>query len=178
MQDFPEVRRLPNAYTSGIGRIVSRWAYLEWTMTEITHTLLRLNNLKLYRIAVRGGRAAEYVTMWREMLRVHGLSVASDLKDLAKRLQKIENERNLIAHGLWIRNPLTGALNVWLIRGTWDAGPNQGISHRIKPKAAPRSPADLTTTFRDIDALIVSLGALHEEVTRGLNAEPGATKKA
>jgi hypothetical protein len=27
--DYPEVQRLPTPYATGIGRIISRWAYLE-----------------------------------------------------------------------------------------------------------------------------------------------------
>ena len=67
MINYPEVRRIPTSYATGIGRVMARWAYLEWQLGTILCKLTRIgpNEMK---------------------------SLVIDIDDITKRLQTLSQE--------------------------------------------------------------------------------------
>lgn len=169
MQDFPEVRRLPAPYAAGIGRIIARWAYQEWLLTEITRRAMGVGP-KQARLAMRELRAEDHIKTMVQLLSVLKIEVKLPLDELKRDLRKQEDERNLYAHGMWIRDPKTRQLRIWRIRGSWESGPLQGQSKRIKPEPVKRSPADMKATCREMDRLARLSWKLHQRVKAALAA--------
>jgi hypothetical protein len=168
MQNFPEVRRIPNAYAAGIGRVISRWAYLEWLLTDITYGVLNIGP-KQGRMVVRDVRAYERVEMIRDLMKLRKIATTIDMNRLMDDLDAAEKDRNLLAHGMWIKHPSTGELHVWFIRGAWRPDPKQQkVSRNIKPQAVRKTPADLTARYKDIDRLIGELRNLQTEVVKAV----------
>ena len=56
MATYPVRDKLPISHTTEIGRIITRWAFLEWLLRQIAYLLLDLNP-KAGRLAVRDPRA-------------------------------------------------------------------------------------------------------------------------
>ncbi len=168
MQNFLEVRRISNAYAGGIGRVISRWGYLEWLLTDITHRVLGMGP-KQGRLVVRDARAYERIETIDTLMRLRQLKTNVNLRELASDLKSAESDRNLLAHGMWIKHPRTGRLHVWFIRGAWRPDPKKPkVSRKIKPEAVRKAPADLRACYREIDRLIGELKKLRAEVEKAV----------
>ena len=62
MPTYPVRRKLPVAYSTEIGRIITRWAWLEWELKRVAYTILEIGP-KEGRLSVREPRAHDYLTM-------------------------------------------------------------------------------------------------------------------
>jgi hypothetical protein len=170
--DYPEVRRLPTPYAAAIGRVISRWAYLEWLLTSIAYKTLGVNP-KLGRITVRQQRADEYITMIEHILQVHGLSVPLPAPSFKKRLKDAEDQRHQLAHGLWLRHPRTNELRVWLTKGNWEPTPAGATGLRkITPQAISKTPDEMRSTYKEIDDLIALTRQFERGIERALASLP------
>ena len=67
MKTFPVIKRLPTNYYTHIGRVVSRWAYLEWKLRRIVYALLQVGP-KHGRIAVREPRVVDCIVMIEDLM--------------------------------------------------------------------------------------------------------------
>jgi hypothetical protein len=147
----PVVQRLPTSYVTGIGRVISRWAYLEWLISRMTYEALGVNP-KQGRLAVRQARPDEYVTLIQDLLKTRKLSVPIPDPDptLKARLRKAKAARDYLAHGLWTRHRKSGELGLWLIKGEQpssasDPAQPRNLSKRSGPAAknsAESTPSD------------------------------------
>lgn len=170
--DYPEVQRLPTLYAAGIGRVISRWAYLEWLLARVTYQALGVNP-KHGRIAVREPRGDEYIKMIQDLLRVRGISVPLPDPDFKKRLEHARKERDHVAHGLWLRHPQTNELRLWFTKESWPttAGGPSG-PRKITPEAIHKTPTDLIATYKEIDALIALARQFEHAIQAALAPSP------
>ena len=74
MPTYPVRPNLPVAYSTEIGRIITRWARLEWELKRIAYTILQIGP-KEGRLSVREPRAHEHLTMIEDLMRVRGLDL-------------------------------------------------------------------------------------------------------
>ena len=86
-------KRLPVAYSTEIGRIISHWAYLEWRLKNVTFALLDVGP-KVGRLAIREPRASDYIGMFIDLMAVKGIEVSTDLKALKKLLAGLKEKHS------------------------------------------------------------------------------------
>ncbi|XKM42719.1 hypothetical protein A4U53_021200 [Rhizobium ruizarguesonis] len=104
------VHDLPDELAALIGRVVVAFAKLEHKLTALTALLLQLNKMP---------RAAERLDMALDLLAIKDISVETDTAQLRKLVQEVNEERDLIAHSIWLQHPATGELYMRRTRGKW-----------------------------------------------------------
>ncbi|MBY5350567.1 hypothetical protein [Rhizobium leguminosarum] len=112
------VHDLPDELAALIGRVVVAFAKLEHKLTALTALLLQLNKAEA-RIVLKMPRAAERLDMALDLLAIKDISVETDTAQLRKLVQEVNEERDLIAHSIWLQHPATGELYVRRTRGKW-----------------------------------------------------------
>ena len=106
MPTFPPRHRLPTAYSTEIGKIISRWAYVEWRLKSIVYVLLMIDP-KQGRVVVPQASAVGAFQMVQELLPLRGIKPSLDLKAIKEQLENIEEFRNAVAHGVWLKHDQT-----------------------------------------------------------------------
>ena len=155
--------RLPVYYSTQIGRIITRWAYLEWRLHETAYLLLKIGP-KEGRLAVRAPRVADYVTMLQDIARVKSVTVTENWKDLKNLLVEAESYRNRLAHGVWMKCPGTKNPVIRDLSGAYVQGVVIVEKARINPLAVEVKPSDLRNIITAIHALTQRIERLHAEI--------------
>lgn len=169
MQTFPVIKRLPTAYYTHIGRVVSRWAYLEGKLRRIVFALLQVGP-KHGRIAVREPRVVEFIEMVEDLLYLEKIQTRVDLKKLKKALQEIESHRNKISHGIWVKHPNSKTPILQDTKGTHPKESRDFDQHpkarkgRINPKAMNVTIANFKNWTGVIDNAVAGLERLASEI--------------
>ena len=122
MAVYPARYRLPVSYSTEIGRIITRWAYLEAVLRTTAYLILRVG-AKHGRVAVREPRVVDYVTMLQDLMHLESLKTRVDLKTLKKSLEEIEALRHKLAHGIWLKHPSTKLPVLQIVKGSYPPSP-------------------------------------------------------
>jgi hypothetical protein len=131
----------PRKYAYPAMRVVAHWAFIEFMLQSAVYELLGLDP-KRGRVAVRDPRPDEYGSLFKDLLKLAGYSVgpntAKFLKELPSYLKEQRAARDLLAHGLWAKNPETREHVIRNVNGKWSKTPdNESLSRRIIPEAHP-----------------------------------------
>lgn len=174
MLDCPELSRIPSKYVAAIGRVIVRWSYLEWfTKERILYTAAGLGE-KEGRFCVKECRPKEAIALVRHLTAIHQLRVPLPIHDLEKRLEKAKDERDQLAHGLWLWHPVKKSLRLWQTKGSWNPtkpGAPTGPK-KMTPEIVVKTPADIVRTYRDIDDLIRHLHQFEKSLRGALATLP------
>lgn len=172
MKKFPINLAVPEKLATGIGYVMIHWAYQERYVAKIIYRILATGP-KQGRIAVRSPRIEDQMIMIRDLLRVEQVTIKFDLLDLMTRLKKAERDRDLLAHGLWVRHPSTNQVCVQDLSGNWRPDPNDAkISRRIKPEAVIIDLEFLKNLLNVIKATILDSKKLFAEIDSALPRKP------
>ena len=127
---FPTRYRLPVAYSTEIGRIMTRWAFIEWQLEQITYRVVGVEQ-KMGRLAIKEPRVDAHVAMIADVMKLQKITVSTDLTQLSKGLVELKNFRDAIAHGIWIKHPSTKLPVLQYTKGKWSIAsmPNMGRVH-------------------------------------------------
>jgi hypothetical protein len=135
--NLPLVVQLPDEYSVEIGRILVRWAYIEWRLHQVGYRLLDIDPAT-GRLAMRDPRATEYVDMIVDLLSIYELSIPAPVPKLRASLNKWGTWRNLLAHGVWVQHPTTQEYMVQNTGGQWHRdklAPGERLSREILTEA-------------------------------------------
>lgn len=165
MKVFPTETELGEDLNAAIGRAIVHWSFIEGQFRKMCYMLLQIS-MPHGRVAVRSPRADEHLSMIKQIIALDGYTVKSlDLDALSKSLRTLEKYRDLIAHGLWLRNPETGQLFVQDLSGTWKPEPNSPkVAKRIKPQGMAINASDLNALADQMKAVISAISMMHEEL--------------
>ena len=133
MRTYPTRARLPAPYSAHIGRVVTRWSLLHATLRQVGYALLQVNP-KLGRVMVQEPRVADHVTMIEDAMTVLSLKTSVDTKELKKGLKTLDEIRNKLAHGVWVRHSQTSVPVLQDTRGTSVTEGGKPIKAKINPK--------------------------------------------
>ena len=112
------VHDLPDELAALVGRVVVTFAKLEHKLTALSGLLLQLNKAEA-RIVLKTPRAAERLDMAPDLFAVKDISIETDSVWLRKLVQEVNQERDLIAHSIWLKHPVMGELFLRRTRGRW-----------------------------------------------------------
>ncbi len=172
MAVYPVRRRLPTAHSTQIGRIITRWAVLEWQLKNIAYALLNIGP-KEGRLAVRETRVEKYIDMIEDLMKLKGLPVPDDLADFKTTLKILESHSNRLAHSIWIRHPDFKEPVMQLLKGKWQPNPKEPkrtVSRLIEPEAVLIRLKELREFALLIDQGVDAAGRLEKYVTRALQS--------
>ncbi len=122
------------------------------------------------------GEGTDYVKLIRTLLELQNLKSSIDLSDFRRGLQDIREERNAVAHGLWLKDPDTGAPRIHATSGEWKPVPDEGkVTRKIKPEAAQFDRKTADALISRINETIELTKKLLGEVKSQLSKEGDAT---
>ena len=154
MPTYPVRHKLPTAYSTEIGKIISRWAYVEWRLKSIVYGLLKINP-KIGRVVVRQASAVQAFQMVQELLPLRNIPVApKDLKAIKRKLERIEEFRNAIAHGIWLKHDKTDLPALQITRSLplfADLDRGSPTKAKVDPRGLPLEIKRLREVVNEID---------------------------
>lgn len=176
MPEYPVRHKLPAAYSTAIGRVITRWAWLEWELKRVAYAILEIGP-KAGRLSVREPRAHEYLTMIQDLMQVRKLSISDKLKRHMKpvkdTLVQHGDLRNALAHGIWIKRDDTSLPVLRIVSGDLFRRVNLPSSlpkAKIEPRALAIELRALRSMVDDIEGLIKFVQALRREIESQLAA--------
>lgn len=170
MPSYPVRRKLPAAYSTEIGRIVTRWAWLEWELKRIAYAVLEIGP-KEGRLSTRDDRADKYMVMIEDLMRVRKVTMSDELKrqlpPLKKALTHHTDLRNALVHGIWIKRPETKLPVLQVVSGDLFKKaqfPQLSDKAKIEPRALAIELPALRAMVRDTERFIQFAKALRREI--------------
>ncbi len=137
MGTYPVRRRLPTKYSTEIGRIITRFAFLESQLRAMTYKLLMISD-KQGRLAIREPRVVDHVTMIQDLAVLAKLDLKVNWKKLKEYCKEAESFRNRLAHGIWLKRSDTKFPVLQDFSSAYtQGGPDIPKKPRIHPLAVP-----------------------------------------
>ncbi len=167
MATYPILRRLPVSHSYQIGRAITRWALVEWQLKSVTYLLLGVST-KAGQLGFRTARAADYITMYENLIKLRKMKVSTDLKVLKRALKDIVEDRNLIAHGVWLKHPSRKTPYLLLTKGKRQVASTPGAKRIIDPEMVPVTVKNLKDIVRSINIASRALSSLEVEIHQGI----------
>jgi hypothetical protein len=163
-QVYPLVTDLPDDYTRGIGLVMTHWAYVEHLLRKIAYQLVGVD-VKRGRVAIRDPRPDDYIPMYRQLLRLNKDITIDDqvFDDLPHALAVTRAERDLIAHGPWIKTA-QGEYLVPKTSGNWPKSSGLKLTKRELPEGIVIVPQDLEGLRQNIAKIATALEAIDFEI--------------
>jgi len=107
-RDVPFVRDLPPHLMGEIGRVIFSHAYVEWRLNSIVYDFLHVTKV-LGRLVGRDIRPMDQFDLICDLISLKDVRTGVDLIRLRKSLLSATTQRDLLAHGTWVRHPQTKA---------------------------------------------------------------------
>ena len=164
---FPVAREVPDELLTKVGTIVAQWSYVEWLLRQIAYKLLGLDP-KRGRVAIREPRAEEFITMFRQILRIDGTDEPKQFNKLIPALRDSKKYRDILAHGIWGIDPDSGDYAIQYTGGNWRPDPE---SPKISRKITPEGMIVDVPTLEKIGELLANTIDLTEECVNELIPE-------
>lgn len=115
-RDVPVVRDLPPNLMREIGRVIFFHSYVEWRLGLIIYDILHVTKV-LSRLVPRDPRAMDQFDLICDLVSLKNVKTGVDLIRLRRSLVLATSQRDLLAHGTWVRDPKTKAFLLRLVRG-------------------------------------------------------------
>ena len=177
MATLPIAKGLPTNYAASIGRIISRFAYTEWLISYITYKLLHIGP-KHGRVAVRTPRVEDGLTMIEQLMLLDKITISINTKTLKTALKHLENERDMLAHGVWMRHPGFRTLHIQVTKGNWKPDSlSPAVSRKIKPEGREIKIAYLKDLRKKLETAISDLKQLSRQIDVVLKSSPQRSQK-
>ncbi len=146
MSTFPTRYELPVAYSTEIGRIITRFSYIQWQVKTCGYIVMGVDP-KVGRMLVREPDLSEHLTLIQEIMKLQGLRTTVKMTVLKHAIQQIESFRNRLAHGVWVKHGKTKTPTLQVTKGTYTqtkGGP------KFNARIYPRSDRVTLKNLRDI----------------------------
>ena len=156
--------RLPVAYSTDIGRFITRWAYLEWLLKEVAYAMLTVDP-KIGRLTIRETRVIDYLTMLEDVSALKRIKVSVDWKKLKNVLKDMETFRDKLAHGIWLQYDNTDVPVLRETSGKTVLKPGGvAVKSRILPRGRRVSKQSLKDAVRGLDHAVGLIIEIKKEV--------------
>lgn len=167
------VHDLPDDIAALIGRVMLSYAKLEHSLGMLTTLLLQLNKAEA-RIALRSPRAADRLEMALDIFAIKDISIQMDISTLREAITKATSQRDILAHGLWLKHPKTSELFIQITRGAWpkDLSRGERISRVVYPQSIPYGAENCKATLDAIHKALGLVDQLGGEVDNALHTFP------
>jgi hypothetical protein len=117
-RDVPVVRNLPPNLMREIGRVIFSHSYVEWRLSLIIYDILHVTKV-LSRLVPTDPSAMDRFDLICDLVSLKDVKTGVDLIRLRKSLVSATTQRDLLAHGTWMKDPKTDAFLLRLVSGSW-----------------------------------------------------------
>ena len=168
---FPLRYRLPVAYSTEIGRIITRWAFIEWQLEQITYRVVGVEQ-KIGRLTIREPRVDARITMIEDVMKLRKITVNTDFTKLSVGLVQLKNIRDAIAHGIWIKHPSIKLPVLQITKGKWSIAAMPNTKRVVEPEGAPVTIEKLREIVGSLKGAALTVSKLETEIAAQLSASP------
>ncbi len=116
-RDVPVVRNLPPNLMREIGRVIFFHSYVEWRLGLIIYDILHVTKV-LSRLVAKDSLTMDRFDLICDLVSLKDVKTDVDLVRLRKSLLSATTQRDLLAHGTWVKDPKTKAFLLHLVRGS------------------------------------------------------------
>jgi hypothetical protein len=164
--------KVPAWIARDVGRIIIRWAHLEYRLQEIAYLLLNVTE-EQGRVAVQERRAVDRIDMIVDLAHLRRIKIDENIvKTIKSSLRVLSSRRDLFAHGLWVRYD-DGTWHVILMRGNWNGDaeiPHR--SRRISPEGIKATVDGFASIRDEIDKRLHDIRKIRELIEGALESLP------
>lgn len=168
MQENPRTIKLPDEFNISIGKIVVAHAALEQSLRDIVYECAGIDQKKgrVLRIA---RRLASYPELVKELL----LAVGKDI-DLSKPkgwshslqegLASADDERNQLAHGIWVADPAHSTPVLQVVEKSWTQPDGKKVLAKIRPHGVLFGDEYLPSVLEHYQVCAWAVDQFHQQV--------------
>ena len=168
MAVYPVRYRLPTKYSTDIGRIITRWAFLEWRLRDTAYTLLDISQ-PAGRLFVIEPRANEYLTRILDLMNLNKMKTGVDTVRLKKNLKELLEHRNNFAHGIWLKHTETNLPTLQIVKGEFPPLPgHKKVKAKIEPVSMAVPHQVLKNILKGIEWSTAQINRLRREIKEQL----------
>ena len=168
-RELPITLDLPSSLYREIGKVMASHAAVEWALNRVTYQLLRLKPVE-GRITVREPRTTDRLDMITDLLGINKIKVTMNIKALKIALEQAYQERDALAHGIWIIDRKAGKVFLRLSGGKWQPPGvfNKSVKRKIDLEAQEYTSAEAKATRELIVGILGALSDLETEIVAAL----------
>jgi hypothetical protein len=115
-REVPVVRDLPPNLMGEIGRVIFYHSYVEWRLDLIIYDILRTTKV-INSLVSKDIRAIDQFDIICDLISLRNDKTDVDLIDLRKSLLLASTQRDMLAHGAWVKDPKTNAYVLYVSGG-------------------------------------------------------------
>ena len=156
------VRDLPLNLMREIGRVIFFHSYLEWRLGLIIYDILRVTKV-LSRLVAGDSRTMDQFDLICDLVSLKDVKTGVDLMRLRKSLVSATTQRDLLAHGTWVKDPKTKVFLLRLVGGSWKPVKNKKVKTKrsTKPEASQYGIEECRSLSQLINGIIVTVDDLY-----------------
>ena len=153
---------LPTALAASVGRAIARHSYLDWLLGQVLYSLLEIS-IKQGRAVVQRPAPREYVAAVQGLYAFHKLESAFDFEALARRIERADRARDLLADSVYMQDMASRDASVHLVRGSWARGTDlEAVSRGQWPETPVLDRKLLAKLGGELDAAVKSAERLRK----------------
>jgi hypothetical protein len=163
-REVPVVRNLPANLMREIGRIIFFHSYLEWRLNLIVFEILSITKV-LGRLVAEDSRAMDQFDLICDLISLKDVKTDVNLIRLRKSVLSASTQRDLLAHGTWVKDPKTKAFLLRIVRGSWKLVKNDKMqkSRSIKSGAPKYGIEECRSLSQLINGIILTVDELYSD---------------
>lgn len=154
---------LPPTLSREIGRIIVKFAALEYVTSQAIYSLLDIDR-QSGRIAVREPRLIERLDMIFDLAKERSITLSVSQSEFRTKLEAISAARDSLAHGVWTIDAKTGRHLLVKTRGSWVPEPRLRIKRTLNPQSHEVLVDDLRQVWRSIEAALAVINLIGDEI--------------
>jgi hypothetical protein len=163
-RDVPVVRNLPANLMREIGSVIFFHSYVEWRLDLIIFDILRVTKV-LSRLVAKDVRAIDRFDIICDLINLKDVKTGVDLIRLRKSLLAASAQRDLLAHGTWVKDPKTKAFLLHVVGGSWKPVKSKKTQKKrsIKPAAPEYGIEECRSLSQLINGIILTVDELYSD---------------
>lgn len=171
MRYFHLRTRLPTKYYAAIGRIITRWAIIEYKLAHMIFLALGITQEE-GRLTLRGQRATERTLVLKDILELKDVSIKINWKKLRETLDEMESFRNRLAHNVWVHHPDTNIPVIQDLSAAYVKDMPPGHRPKINPLAVQVRLEKLQNLIANMNDMIKTLTEFERRLVHALQSSP------
>lgn len=166
------IHDLPATLEREIGRVIVKTAKLENDLLALVALLLQLQKPEA-RLVVRDQRLHERLDTIQDLFALKAIFPEFKFETFRKLLEEVANERDRLAHGVWLKHPDTKVIYLRLTRGNWGRKSHEPkVQRKIYPEATEFTAAHCRLLRDKIEKAIVMAAELGQHFDTALKTLP------
>jgi hypothetical protein len=161
-RDVPVVRDLSPNLLGEIGRVIFSHAYVEWRLNLIVYDFLHVTKV-LGRLVGRDIRPMDQFDLICDLISLKDVKTGVDLIRLRKSLLSATTQRDLLAHGTWVRHPQTKAFLLHLDASSKPGTIKKGQTKRSTRREVQYGIEECRSLSRLITEIILTIDELYSD---------------